>query len=253
MSTVEERIEKFNDANKPFGLMDYEDGNYGLSLRVDFLGGLFEGYRQEGFDKYAISVGEPIKKGGLYTHGSGYDWERVFKKVFEQEKALEEIEFDSEAGGFYCSSERLEVLEELGQRFKTMCEDKEKFEQTVVEALTASRQEEVYHFNNRTIKYYLQDFPRSKFEIVTQNYHFVLTEDQGREMVRGKNIEVYEKNTDASVMVVTKTLFNFQVNKIECDWDNGRVFMKATLHDDSSLLMEKVEEMQVNQGMEMAQ
>lgn len=241
---IKSRIEAFNRENQPFNIYDFEDGKYGLSLSIDFSNGPFKGYRQEAFNQYAISVGDPVKKGKLYTHGNGHEWQRVFKKVFEEEKELEEIEFDSEAGGFYCRSENLEVLEKLGQRFKTMCGDKEKFTQIVDEALTAAYQDEQYHFNNKTLKYYLNEILNWDIEIVTRNYHFFMDGDQRRKMVRGKNTEVYEKNTDSLVMVVAKNLYNLRTNNVKYDWDNGRVLIKAIKDDDTSLLLEQAEEIQ---------
>lgn len=243
MSTIKERIEKFNSENRPFDIFDFEDGKYGLSLSMDFSNEPNRGYRQEAFDQYALSADVPVKQRGLYTYGSGHDWERVFIKVFEHEKALEEVEFDSEAGGFYCRSNKLEILEELGQRFRAMCEDKEKFKQIVVESLTASFQEERYHADNKTVKYYLQDFSRFGIQIVTRNYHFVFSKEHRIALERGKNIEVYEKNKDMLVTIATKKLYNFKVNEFLPNWDKRQVVMKATLDDDTVLLLEDGEDL----------
>lgn len=140
MLTVHERIEKFNNENEPFVLMDFGNGQFSLGLFLCNDSGPYKDYCQEAFNQYAISVGEEVKEEGFYTHGSGYEWESVFKKVFEQEQVLDEIEFDSEGGGFYCYSNKLEILEDLGRRFKEMCDNKEKFKQLVVETLTDSYQ-----------------------------------------------------------------------------------------------------------------
>lgn len=227
-----QRVKDFNRENMPFRIYDFNDGKYSLGLPVDFLDGPFEGYRQEAFDQYAKSIGEEEN-----TFGSGYDWEKVFQKVFEQEKELQEIDFDSEAGGFYCNCNKFEVLESLGQRFKQMCDDAEKFTQMVVDALTASYQEDDYHEDNRTVKWYMQDVTRAKIEIVTKHYHLVLAERQGREILKGKNSEVYEAKTDQNVLISAKALHGLRVNKIQYDLDNNHVFMEATTDDDEALLL----------------
>lgn len=53
---------------------------------------------------------------------------------------LKAVRFDSEGGGFYCYSEDLSVLEDLGSRFKTLCDDGQAFTKLVCKALTEADQ-----------------------------------------------------------------------------------------------------------------
>jgi len=138
--TAQERIEAFDRSNTPFYLVDYEDGKYGLILPLTFLKPPFPDYGQYAFDAYAESMGEEPWKEGMFAYGSGYDWEHVFKKAFADDPLLQEVRFDSEAGSFCCRSENLSALEQLGSRFKALCENKQVFGKLVSEALAEAEQ-----------------------------------------------------------------------------------------------------------------
>ncbi len=124
--SIKQRIEEFNKGNVPFCIVSDDGRNYSLCL---FLSSDSNGfYGKEAFETYAKEMGEPFKdEYGLYTHGSGYEWEAVFKKAFKNEEGLTQIVFDSEAGAFFCNCEDLSVLEDFGKRFKALCEDMDKF------------------------------------------------------------------------------------------------------------------------------
>ena len=81
--------------------MIIKNGSFSLGLPFTFLEGRYQNYGQDAFNRYAIERGDPVKNGGLYTHGSGYEWETVFQKAFEQDENLQRIDFDSEAGAFF--------------------------------------------------------------------------------------------------------------------------------------------------------
>ena len=135
-----QRIDEFNAANAPFQLMDFEDGHYSLSLNISFLAPPYTNYGQKAFDAYAELGGASAQQNGLFARGSGYDWESVFQKAFESDLQLKAVRFDSEGGGFYCYSEDLSVLEDLGSRFKTLCDDRQAFSELVCKALTEADQ-----------------------------------------------------------------------------------------------------------------
>ena len=132
---VAQRIEEFDAANAPFWLMDYENGRYGLSIPVTFTEPPYTNFGQKAFDAYAQQIGENVKRDGLFTCGNGYDWQYVFEKAFENDPLLEKIHFDCEAGGFYTRSDDLSALEQLGSRFREICEDGQAFRELVCTAL----------------------------------------------------------------------------------------------------------------------
>lgn len=122
---VKERIEVFNAENEPFYIVDHEDGSYSLCLCFLYTDG---DYCQEAFDEYAREQGEKAcEESGLKRHGSGYEWEAAFRKAFESEREVQTLTFDSESDGFYCYGWELATLEDLGRRFKALCEDTERF------------------------------------------------------------------------------------------------------------------------------
>ena len=127
---IDEYIEETNKAIKPFRIMKFESGNYGLSLS------LCGNYCQSIFNKYAKLNGEKEKDiYGLYTHGSGHEWEKTFRHIFKYENKFETIEFDSENGGFYCYCNDVSTLGELAINFKKICENENELLEYIKKAL----------------------------------------------------------------------------------------------------------------------
>lgn len=137
---VRQQIKKFDEENKPFYMVDHENGVYSLCLPLSFLGAEYKDFGQEAFNQYAIRAGEPVMDGRFYTHGDGYEWQYVFEKAFEGEENLKQIIFDCEAGGFFCYSRDFEILAEYGRRFREMCMKKQEFTELVCSALSEDRQ-----------------------------------------------------------------------------------------------------------------
>jgi len=130
-------LKEINRQLEPFEIIEYEDGSYGLCLPFIFLEGKYKGYGQDAFNRFAESIGDPVKNEyGLYTHGNGYEWARVFKTAFENDEGLRHIEFGCEAGGFYSYAADLVPLERMGTRFKAICDDPDQFAGLVSQALS---------------------------------------------------------------------------------------------------------------------
>lgn len=140
MKTTAKQIQKFNLENEPFFIMDFENGRFGLGLSFPFLKPPYANYGQTAFNAYAVQSGHTPVRDGMFVRGSGYDWDEVFQKAFEGDPQLGRIEFDSEAGGFYCRSRDLSALIDLGSRFKAICEDEQSFEELVCTALKEADQ-----------------------------------------------------------------------------------------------------------------
>ncbi len=140
MKTNEERIRDFNRDCAPFSIMDFANGRFGLGLSFTFLKPPYANYGKSAFNAYAVHSGHPPVRDGMFVRGSGYDWDVVFQKAFEGDPQLGKIEFDSEAGGFYCRSRDLSALIDLGSRFKAICEDEPSFTEWVCTARTEADQ-----------------------------------------------------------------------------------------------------------------
>ena len=133
---IKQRINKFNTENRPFYIVDHENGKYSLCLAFSFLEGDYKDFGQDAFDRYALEIGEPVVDDlGLFTHGHGYEWQTVFEKAFESDPKSSRIQYDCEAGGFFCYAESLALLEDFGTRFRAVCMDGEKFAELVSTAL----------------------------------------------------------------------------------------------------------------------
>lgn len=137
---IKQQIEKFDAENKPFYMVDHEDGVYSLCLPLSFLSEEYRDFGQEAFNQYAIWAGEPVTDGRFYTHGDGHEWKYVFEKAFEGEENLKQITFDCEAGGFFCYSRDFDVLAEYGRRFREICMKEQEFTELVCSALSEDRQ-----------------------------------------------------------------------------------------------------------------
>ena len=132
---IKQQIEKFDAENKPFYMVDHEDGVYSLCIPLSFLNEEYRDFGQEAFNQYAIRAGEPVTDGRFYTHGDGHEWKYVFEKAFEGEENLKQITFDCEAGGFFCYSRDFDVLAEYGRRFREICMKEKEFTELVCSAL----------------------------------------------------------------------------------------------------------------------
>ena len=136
---INQRIEKFNTEEKPFYLVDHENGNYSLCLPLSSLKGEYIDFCQEAFNCYALQAGEPITDGRFYTHGNGHEWKIVFEKAFENEEKLKQITFDCEVTGFFCYSGSSDVIEEYGRRFREICMNEKEFTELVCKALSEDK------------------------------------------------------------------------------------------------------------------
>ncbi len=134
--TIEERLEAFHEENKPFYLVDHDDGSFSLCFPISFLPDEeFERF-QAPFDSYATARGIPISApNGLRNYGNGYDWQAVFQEAFKNDPNIESIKFDCEAGGFFCYCDNLDVIESFGKRFSVLCRNSEQFVPIVAEGL----------------------------------------------------------------------------------------------------------------------
>lgn len=83
---IKNRIEAFNRDNAPFYLVDHDSGEFSLCLALSFVPQEYRDFGQEAFNRYAERNGEPVMENGLYTHGSGYEWEDVLKKPLKRMK-----------------------------------------------------------------------------------------------------------------------------------------------------------------------
>ncbi len=140
---IRRKINRFNTENRPFYIVDHESGRYSLCLALSFLPKEYSHFGQEAFNRYAAEIGEPaVIDGRGFTHGSGYEWEHVFAKAFEGDPDSGRIEYDCEAGGFFCYADSLSLLENFGARFRAICMDGEKFAQLVSTALKEAAKKE---------------------------------------------------------------------------------------------------------------
>lgn len=183
----EQRINDFNDANKPFYIVAHDDGIFSLCLTFTFLDGEYADYGQEAFNRYAQAIGDPVMEGRLYTHGSGYEWEAAFRQAFADDPNIGRILFDCEAGGFFCSCDNLSILEDLGRRFKDICEDTERFVPVIAEGIKnaeagQAEQERLL----RTVRGRLMEQPRTTYEIQTPDGSIRLTPDDNQRLLNGE-------------------------------------------------------------------
>ena len=165
----ERRIKEFNRENRPFYIVDHDDGTFSLCLPLDMLNGQYADYCQTAFDRYAKSIGEPTTTPiGLKTHGNGYEWEAAFRQAFRNDPNISRVLFDCEAGGFFCSCDDLDILEDFGIRFKDVCEDTDRFTEVITEGIQfqeawEKEQEQLM----KTVKGQLMKHPSAVFEIKT--------------------------------------------------------------------------------------
>lgn len=183
----EQRIQAFNEANKPFYIVDHDDGTFSLCLPFTFFDGEYADYGQEAFNLYAAERGDPIMEQGLYTHGSGYEWEAAFRQAFADDPNIGRILFDCEAGGFFCGCDDLSIMEDFGRRFKEICEDIKRFVPIIAEGIknAEARQAEQERLL-QTVRGRLMEHPKATFEIQTPDGSIRLTPEDNQRLLSGE-------------------------------------------------------------------
>ena len=136
-------IVTFNRTHQPFYLVSHRDDLYSLCYVLGNPENPYESRWQEQFSQYACRHGKEPMEQGVFTHGSGYDWEEVFRYAFRDRPELSQIRFDCEAGGFFCYCDKLEPLMQLGAEFRALCIDEERMEQLIESSLTARENREM--------------------------------------------------------------------------------------------------------------
>lgn len=130
---IKQEIRAFDEACKPFYIVDHDNGTFSLCLAFTFLE---DDYGQEAFNAYSREMGEPVKDNyGLYSHGNGYEWEAAFKEAFKDDPNIGRIRFDCESGGFFCYSDDLAIVKDFGTRFKALVDDQEAFTKVVSDGI----------------------------------------------------------------------------------------------------------------------
>lgn len=184
---IKERIEAFNKENRPFYIVDHDDGKFSLCLPLDFLRGEYEDFGQAAFDAYAIEIGEPpVDSRGFQTHGNGYEWEAAFRQAFADDPNIDKILFDCEAGGFFCYTTDLSLLEEYGAKFRKICTDTEKFTPIVSQGIKRmeqwlAEQEKLMS----TVRGAFLENPSSTFDIMTPDGNIRITPQDAKQLLDG--------------------------------------------------------------------
>lgn len=209
---VQERIDRFNRDNAPFYLVDLDSKGYSLCLALSFLPDEYEDFGQDAFNRYAEKIGDPILENGLYTHGNGYEWEEVFKKAFESDPNLSKIRFDCEAGGFFCDAEDLDLLEDMGKRFREVCMDAPRFAEITVSALhEAAIREDREREMLKTVRGFLTLNPKATVDLVVEEGHIRLHPEQAQALLQSPYIKIVDSNTGMATQYLASEILDQKI------------------------------------------
>ena len=184
---VKERIEAFNEENRPFYIVDHDDGKFSLCLPLGSISGEYEDFGQKAFDAYALEFGEPpVDSRGFQTHGNGYEWEAAFCQAFEGDPNLRRFAFDCESSGFFMDCDDLSLLEEYGSKFREICMDTERFTPIVSQGIKRmdqwlAEQEKLAN----TVRGALLENPSSTFDIMTPDGNIRITPQDTKQLLDG--------------------------------------------------------------------
>ena len=209
---VQERIDRFNRDNAPFYLVDLDSKGYSLCLALSFLPDEYEDFGQDAFNRYAEKIGDPILENGLYTHGNGYEWAEVFKKIFESDPNLSKIRFDCEAGGFFCDADDLALLENMGKRFRAVCMDAPRFAELTVSALQeAAIREDQEREMLKTVRGFLTLNPKATVDLVVEEGHIRLHPEQAQALLQSPYIKIVDSNTGMATQYLASEILDQKI------------------------------------------
>ncbi len=238
--TVEERIEAFNEENKPFYIVDHEGGIFSLCFPIDFLPDEEYTQCQTPFDAYAESIGADIYSvSGLRRFGNGYNWQAAFQEAFKDDSNIGKILFDCESGGFFCNCSDLDVLEDLGRRFNLLRQDTESFVPIIAEGIRNAEIREVEQERlMKTVKGQLMRHPQAAFDILTPYGDIRITPDMSRKLLNGDMLIVKIGDTQYA----NHELLNQPITGQQTDlFDNNLIRMKTEeapeLEEDMAMTM----------------
>lgn len=183
-------------------------------------------YCQTAFDNYAKGIGDEVcDERGLKTHGNGYEWDAAFREAFADEPNIERIIFDSEAGGFFCNCDDLQILTDFGSRFKNICENTELFTKTIAEGIkNADEREAEQERIAKTVRGQLMRHPECSFGIMTADGRVQLTPEDIKAMLGGEKQDI---RIDG-VIYAAYELLDMEVVDMQADlFDNGLIRIKA--------------------------
>lgn len=188
-----EIIERFNQENAPFYLVNHGDNSVSLCLELSFLSDEYMDFGQDAFNAYAKEIGDPITKNGFYTHGDGYEWEAVFRKVFADDPTLENISFDSEVGGFFCNGRDVDAMVSLGTRFRQLVLEPQKFKNIVPTVLRERAEQETYEKEmQRTVGGFLELHPTATVDLLMDEGHIRISPERAKELKQCQQIQIYD-------------------------------------------------------------
>ena len=214
------RINEFNRNNRPFYIVDQDDGTFSLCLPFDLLVGKYANYCQEAFDNYAKSIGDPLYTPiGLRTHGNGYEWEAAFREVFKNDPDIGRVIFDCEAGGFFCNCDSLDIIEDFGERFKEVCENTELFTRKITEGIpNAEAREKAQEQLMKTVRGHLMKYPSATFDILTPDGGIHLNPEDTKMLLSGEANEVMIADCHyAAFELLDQEVTNMQVDLFHSD------------------------------------
>ena len=232
---TEKQIDNFNNTNAPFYVGAHDDGRFSLCLPIDLLSDEYYPYCQTAFDNYAKEIGDEVcDERGLKTHGNGYEWDAAFREAFADEPNIERIIFDSEAGGFFCNCDDLQILTDFGSRFKKICENTEVFTKTIAEGIkNADEREAEQERIAKTVRGQLMRHPECSFDIMTADGRVQLTPEDIKAMLGGEKQDI---RIDG-VIYAAYELLDMEIVDMQTDlFDNGLIRMKADETDEQTFV-----------------
>lgn len=228
----QEKISEFNKNNKPFYLIDHNDE---ISLCYVINPTPFETswLCQKAFDRYAETIGDPVQENGLFTHGSGYEWEYAFRKLYEDDPNIGKLSFDSEAGGFFCYGRDVDMMADFGRRFREVCKDEAAFFELICKAIPEGEQMTAESIRlSKTFKGFLMSNPGTDVDLKTPQGRIHISAEMNEKLIDGTLTKVLGDGFYADA----EELLNMKVKQKNRDiFDENHFQVAVDYFDDQEL------------------
>ena len=227
--TRAQKIRAFNESNAPFYLVDHKDEVSLCCVFHPMPDSVFS-LGQEAFNRYAERIGDPVKdEYGLFTHGSGYEWEYVFRKAFENDPNIGKVSYDCEAGGFFCYGESVDMMADFGRRFRQIMNDTDSLTELICKAVPEGEQRETELQQLRsTVRGFLMEHPKATVDLVTPEGYLRLTPEDGKVLLDGKPAQISSGVSGFACGVDADILLDMQIGTCAQERsDENRFFIMA--------------------------
>ncbi len=139
------------------------------------------------------------------------------------------MQFDCKLDSFFCYSRDFDLLPEFGYRFKSICDDSERFAELVSDGLRAAAYtEKAMEQVDATIGGFIKKFSDATLDLLTPGGCVHITPEQGKALQNGSTISAHLGEPGTHYDVAADDILSQRIHTIHQDEDDPTHFGMIT-------------------------